>query len=123
MISNPNINQNNSINSLNSNNLIDDSQSLISDTTSKIPKRTKLNEKDQKKIDQIVEKATKVDENEIINFEEVSIRRTLFFRLYITGTIEYGNFIHFGDLMGTSPIKVKSEFVYGKDWEKVFLRF
>ena len=118
MNSNPNLNQNNSITSLNSNNLIDDSESLISHSTSKLPKRTLLNEKDQKKIDQIVEKATKVDQNDIIDFEEVSIRRTLFFRLYITGTIEYGNFIHFGDLMGTSPIKVKSEFVYGKDWEK-----
>ena len=29
----------------------------------------------------------------IINFEEVAIRKSLFFRLYVGGTIEYGNVI------------------------------
>ena len=110
---------NQSNNSMNNSNLIDDSQSLISNnTTSKIPRRTKLSEKDQKKIDEVLDKTTKVTDNDIINFEEVSIRRTLFFRLYVSGTIEYGNFINFGNMMGTLPIKIKNEFVYGKDWEK-----
>ena len=110
---------NQSNNSMNNSNLIDDSQSLISNnTTSKIPRRTKLSEKDQKKIDEVLDKTTKVTDNDIINFEEVSIRRTLFFRLYVSGTIEYGNFINFGNMMGTTPIKIKNEFVYGKDWEK-----
>ena len=114
MISDPK--QNNSFN--NNSKLIDDSQSLISNNSTSLPRRTKLSEKDQKKIDDILEKTTKVTDNDIINFEEVSIRRTLFFRLYVSGTIEYGNFVNFGNKMGTTPVKVKSEFVYGKDWEK-----
>ena len=38
-------------------------------------------------------KTTKVEKKDIINFEEVAIRKSLFFRLYVAGTIEYGNVI------------------------------
>ena len=118
MISDSNIDHNNSNLISNSNMGKNDEESLISNSTSGIPNRTSLNSEDQKKIDDFIEKKTKVDEKDLINFEEVSIRRTLFFRLYVTGTIEYGNFVNFGDSMGTSPIKVKSSFVFGKDWDK-----
>ena len=105
-------------NSSNNSQLIDDTQSLISNSTSKLPQRKKLDEKSSKKINDVIEKTLSVTENDMINFEEVSIRRTLFFRLYVQGIIEYGNFVNFGNIMGTTPIKIKSEFVFGKDWDK-----
>lgn len=56
-------------------------------------RRLLLYEQDHQKINKIIEKTTALDKNQIINFEEVSIRRSLFFRLYVAGTIEYGNVI------------------------------
>lgn len=50
-----------------------------------------FDDKEQKKVNEILEKTTKLDKNQIMNFEEVEIRRSLFFRLYVAGTIEYGN--------------------------------
>ena len=47
-----------------------------------------------------------------MNFKEISIKKSLFFRLFISGTIEYGNFI------GEEPTKIRYEFVSGEAWEK-----
>ena len=50
-----------------------------------------LSEKEQKKIEETLEKTTQITKTDIMNFDEVSIKRSLFFRLFISGTIEYGN--------------------------------
>jgi B9 domain-containing protein 1 len=100
----------------NSGGLVDDTQSLISNkrngNTSFDRNSKKIDSKTQKKLDQVIDKAYSSTLNDVINFEEVAVRRSLFFRLYINGTIEYGNF------SSDAPIKAKYEFVYGKDWEK-----
>lgn len=44
----------------------------------------------EQKIDEIIESATEMKKDEIVNFDEIKIRRTLFFRIFISGTIEYG---------------------------------
>ena len=69
----------------------DDNDQTISRKHEGNNRRTALFDKDQKKVDEILEKTTKLDKNQIMNFEEVEIRRSLFFRLYVAGTIEYGN--------------------------------
>lgn len=65
---------------------------FVSDTQIK-PKRRILSEKEKQKISETIDKTTKVEKKDIINFEEVAIRKSLFFRLYVAGTIEYGNVI------------------------------
>lgn len=87
--------------------------SLISEKKA-LPKRTNINAEDKKKISGYVNRSMKVGKEEIMNFKEVSIRKSLFFRLYVSGTIEYGKFG--GD--DGEPIKTKYEFVAGEKWEK-----
>lgn len=69
---------------------IDHEDNFVSDTQIK-PKRRILSEKEKQKISETIDKTTKVEKKDIINFEEVAIRKSLFFRLYVAGTIEYGN--------------------------------
>lgn len=71
---------------------IDHEDNFVSDTQIK-PKRRILSEKERQKISETIDKTTKVEKKDIINFEEVAIRKSLFFRLYVAGTIEYGNVI------------------------------
>ena len=71
---------------------IDHEDNFVSDTQIK-PKRRILSEKEKQKISETIDKTTKVEKKDIINFEEVAIRKSLFFRLYVAGTIEYGNVI------------------------------
>lgn len=94
---------NNSVNS--------DNSQLITDPKLPIP-RTNITNKDKNKIKQKVNELLKVGNEEIMNFKEVSIKKSLFFRLYVSGSIEYGNF------NSDEPIKTKYEFVAGESWEK-----
>ena len=71
---------------------IEHEDNFVSDTQIK-PKRRILSEKERQKISETIDKTTKVEKKDIINFEEVAIRKSLFFRLYLAGTIEYGNVI------------------------------
>lgn len=71
---------------------IEHEDNFVSDTQIK-PKRRILSEKEKQKISETIDKTTKVEKKDIINFEEVAIRKSLFFRLYLAGTIEYGNVI------------------------------
>lgn len=71
---------------------IEHEDNFVSDTQIK-PKRRILSEKEKQKISETIDKTTKVEKKDIINFEEVAIRKSLFFRLYVAGTIEYGNVI------------------------------
>jgi B9 domain-containing protein 1 len=121
MISNNKNNNNTSLisntsNNSGGNNLIDDTQSLISNkisiNNSAERNRKRLDKNTQKNLDEAIDNAYFSSKNDVINFEEVAIKRSLFFRLYINGTIEYGNF------SSDAPIKAKYEFVFGKDWEK-----
>ena len=88
---------------------VSDNDSLISDR--KLPK-AKLTNEDKKKIERTVNQAMKIGKEEIMNFKEVSIKKSLFFRIFISGTIEYGKF------SSEDPIKVKYDFVSGEGWEK-----
>ena len=91
--------------------------SKISDNTSliqsdkKLP-RAMLSNEDKKKIERTVNQALKIGKEEIMNFKEVSIKKSLFFRIFISGTIEYGKF------SSDDPIKAKYDFVAGEGWEK-----
>lgn len=71
---------------------LDHEDGLASDSQIK-PKRRILSEKEKQKISETIDKTTKIEKKDIINFEEVAIRKSLFFRLYVAGTIEYGNVI------------------------------
>lgn len=97
----------------NNNSLVSGSanNSLISDKK-KIPKRTMITGEEKKKIAGYVENQISVKKDEIVNFEKVSIKKSLFFRLYVSGTIDYGNFSK------QDPIKTKYEFVAGDYWER-----
>lgn len=50
-----------------------------------------ISKEDRKRIEQAIEKATEVKKDDIIQFDKITIRRTLFFRVFISGTIEFGN--------------------------------
>ena len=94
----------------NNNSMMSDANSLISDK--KDPKKPNLSSEDQKKIQDTVNRALAIGKEDIMNFKVISIKKSLFFRLFISGTIEYGNFI------GDEPIKIKYEFVSGETWQK-----
>jgi len=95
-------------NLIKNNSMISDTNSLISDKN----KKSNLTQDDQKKIADTVNRALAVGKEDVMNFQEISIKKSLFFRLFISGTIEYGNFI------GEEPTKIKYEFVSGEKWEK-----
>ena len=94
----------------NNNSMISEANSLISDK--KEPKKNNLTAEDQKKIKDTVNRALAIGKEDVMNFKEISIKKSLFFRLFISGTIEYGNFI------GEEPTKIRYEFVSGEAWEK-----
>ena len=94
----------------NNNSTVSEANSLISDKNG--PKKLNLTLEDQKKIKDTVNRALAVGKEDIMSFEKISIKKSLFFRLFISGTIEYGNFI------GEEPTKIKYEFVSGEGWEK-----
>ena len=94
----------------NNNSLVSDANSLISDKNG--PKKANLTAEDQKKIKDTVNRALAIGKEDVMNFKEISIKKSLFFRIFISGTIEYGNFI------GEEPIKIKYEFISGEAWEK-----
>lgn len=79
----------NSQNNLNVSNQIGNGNQPMARTV--IQKKRELTEKEHERINNIIESRTKVEKTEVINFEEIKIRRSLFFRLYVSGTIEYGN--------------------------------
>ena len=92
------------------NSMISEANSLISEQ--KGPKKSNLTVEDQKKIQDTVNRALAIGKEDVMNFKEISIKKSLFFRLFISGTIEYGNFL------GEEPIKIKYEFISGEAWEK-----
>lgn len=94
----------------NNNSLVSDNNSLISDKNG--PRRINLSNEDQKKIKDTLNRALAIGKEDVMNFQEISIKKSLFFRLFISGTIEYGN------LKGEEPTKIKYEFVSGEAWEK-----
>ena len=94
----------------NNNSMISEANSLISGKND--PKRVNLTHEDQKKIKDTVNRALAIGKEDVMNFKEISIKKSLFFRIFISGTIEYGNFI------GEEPAKIKYEFVSGEAWEK-----
>ena len=89
------------------NSLVSEGNSLISDR-----KTNNLNLDDRKKIDSAIKRGLGVTKEDLINFKEISIKKSLFFRLFISGSIEYGNFV------GEEPIKIDYEFVSGEKWAK-----
>ena len=91
----------------NNNSLISEANSLISDK-----KGINLNIEDKKRIDSAINRGLGIRKEDYINFEEIAIKKSLFFRLFISGTIEYGNF------SGEEPTKVIYEFVSGEKWAK-----
>jgi B9 domain-containing protein 1 len=97
-------------NLINNNSMVSEQNSLISDKNG--PKRPGLSQEDHKKITDTVNRALAVGKEDIMNFQEISIKKSLFFRLFVSGTIEYGN------LVGEEPTKIKYEFVSGESWEK-----
>jgi len=48
----------------------------------------------------------------LIDLKEISIKKSLFFHLFISGSIEYGNFV------GEESIKIDYELVSGEKWVK-----
>ena len=95
-------------------NLIQPNNSLISEANSLISdkKPNNLTLEDRKKIDSAINRGLGIRKEDLINFDEISIKKSLFFRLFISGSIEYGNFV------GEEPIKVNYEFVSGEKWAK-----
>ena len=95
-------------------NLIQPNNSLISEANSLISdkKPNNLTLEDRKKIDSAINHGLGIRKEDLINFDEISIKKSLFFRLFISGSIEYGNFV------GEEPIKVNYEFVSGEKWAK-----
>ena len=95
-------------------NLIQPNNSMISEANSLISdkKPNNLTLEDRKKIDSAINRGLGVRKEDLINFDEISIKKSLFFRLFISGSIEYGNFV------GEEPIKVNYEFVSGEKWAK-----
>ena len=91
----------------NNNSLISEANSLISEK-----KGINLNTEDKKRIDSAINRGLGIRKEDYINFEEIAIKKSLFFRLFISGTIEYGNFV------GEEPTKVIYEFVSGEKWDK-----
>ena len=75
----------------NNNSMISETNSLISDK--KEPKKNNLTAEDQKKIKDTVNRALAIGKEDVMNFKEISIKKSIFFRLFISGTIEYGYFI------------------------------
>ena len=101
--------QTNLINNNNNNSMISEEHphSLITDN-----KTNNLTSEDKKKIDTTIKKSLAIGKEDIMNFKQISIKKSLFFRLFISGTIEYGNF------SGEEPIKINYEFVSGEKWAK-----
>jgi B9 domain-containing protein 1 len=93
---------------INPNSIMSEDNSLISDNK----KINNLTIDDRKKIDSAINRGLGIRKEDYINFDEISIKKSLFFRLFISGTIEYGNFT------GEEPIKVNYEFVSGEKWAK-----
>ena len=95
-------------------NLIQPNNSMISEANSLISdkKPNNLSIEDRKKIDIAINRGLGVRKEDLINFDEISIKKSLFFRLFISGSIEYGNFV------GEEPIKINYEFVSGEKWAK-----
>ena len=95
-------------------NLIQPNNSIISEANSLISdkKPNNLTLEDRKKIDTAINRGLGIRKEDLINFDEISIKKSLFFRLFISGSIEYGNFV------GEEPIKVNYEFVSGEKWAK-----
>ena len=95
-------------------NLIQPNNSMISEANSLISdkKPNNLTLEDRKKIDSAINRGLGVRKEDLINFDEISIKKSLFFRLFISWSIEYGNFV------GEEPIKVNYEFVSGEKWAK-----
>ena len=95
-------------------NLIQPNNSMISEANSLISdkKPNNLTLEDRKKIDSAINRGLGVRKEDLINFDEISIKKSLFFRLFISGSIEYGNFV------GEEPIKINYEFVSGEKWAK-----
>ena len=98
----------------NPSNLIQPNNSIISEANSLISdkKPNNLTLEDRKKIDTAINRGLGIRKEDLINFDEISIKKSLFFRLFISGSIEYGNFV------GEEPIKVNYEFVSGEKWAK-----
>ena len=98
----------------NPSNLIQPNNSIISEANSLISdkKPNNLTLEDRKKIDTAINRGLGIRKEDLINFDEISIKKSLFFRLFISGSIEYGN------LVGEEPIKVNYEFVSGEKWAK-----
>jgi len=84
-------------------------KSLISEKKEEI--KDNLSKEDQKKIQDTVKRTLAIGKEDVMNFKEISIKKSLFFRLFISGTIEYGNYL------GEEPIKIKYEFISGEAWE------
>ena len=101
--------QTNLINNNNNNSMISEEHphSLITDN-----KTNNLTSEDKKKIDTTIKKSLAIGKEDIMNFKQISIKKSLFFRLFISGPIEYGNF------SGEEPIKINYEFVSGEKWAK-----
>ena len=94
----------------NNNSMVTNNNSLISDAHGN--KKVNLTGEDQIKIKDALNHALAIGKEDIMNFKEISIKKSLFFRIFISGTIEYGNFI------GEEPTKIRYEFVSGEAWEK-----
>ena len=96
------------------NNLINNNNSLVSEPKSLISdkKTNNLTADDKKKIDSTINKGLAIGKEDIMNFKQIAIKKSLFFRLFISGSIEYGNF------NGEEPIKINYEFVSGEKWAK-----
>lgn len=81
--------------------LIDDTQSI------KLPNpRPEI----EKKAAEFTSKVTSLAKEKIMNFEQIAYKKSLFFRLYITGIIEQAHFDSY------FPLKLHYEFVAGPDW-------
>ena len=95
-------------------NLIQTNNSIISEANSLISDKKigNLTLDDRKKIDTAINRGLGIRKEDYINFKEISIKKSLFFRLFISGSIEYGNFT------GEEPIKINYEFVSGEKWAK-----
>lgn len=53
--------------------------------------KIKLTDEEKNKTNKIVDKIITAREDDILNIKEIQIRKTLYFRIYISGTIDYGD--------------------------------
>ena len=100
---------NNSLINENNNSKSDDENSLISDRN--LPSRKNFTKADKRLIASFMNQAYGVVKDKLMNFEEISVKKPLFFRVFVTGTIEDAKF------NTNEPLKVKYEFVAGQNWE------